>query len=79
LIDDVENAVSEIIGHPKACKLISKNLRRKLLNRFPYGLIYAVEPDRINHGPCPLQAPTGILALQTCIKPDNFHTEELES
>lgn len=47
LIDDVENAVSEILGHPKACKLISKNLRRKVLSRFPYGLIYTVEPDRI--------------------------------
>ncbi|MBI5483466.1 MAG: type II toxin-antitoxin system RelE/ParE family toxin [Deltaproteobacteria bacterium] len=47
LIDDVEKAVSEIVVHPNACGRVSKNLRRKVLNRFPYGLIYAVETDRI--------------------------------
>lgn len=47
LIVDVEKAVSEILGHPKGYKLISKNLRRKVLSRFPYSLIYAVELDRI--------------------------------
>ena len=47
LIDDVEKAVFEILGHPNACKYVSKHLRRKVLRRFPYGLIYAVEPDRI--------------------------------
>jgi plasmid stabilization system protein ParE len=47
LVNDVEKAVSEILSHPKACKLISKNLRCKVLNRFPYSLLYSVETDRI--------------------------------
>ncbi|TWJ17548.1 type II toxin-antitoxin system RelE/ParE family toxin [Geobacter argillaceus] len=47
LIDDVEKTASEILAHPKACKLISKNLRRKVLRRFPYSLIYVVETDRV--------------------------------
>lgn len=47
LIDDVEEAVSAILAHPKTCKLISKNLRRKVLRRFPYGVIYTVESDRV--------------------------------
>ena len=47
LIDDVEKGVEEILDHPEACERVSKKMRRKVLNRFPYGLIYAVEPDRI--------------------------------
>jgi toxin ParE1/3/4 len=47
LIDDVEACVNEILEHPSACERVSKKLRRKVLSRFPYGLIYAVESDRI--------------------------------
>lgn len=47
LIDDVENGVREILEHPNACERVSKSLRRKLLNRFPYGLIYTVETNHI--------------------------------
>ena len=47
LIDDVEKAASEILEHPNACERVSKNLRRKVIKRFPYSLIYAVETDRI--------------------------------
>jgi plasmid stabilization system protein ParE len=47
LIDDVEKGVGEILEHPNACERVSKNLKRKVLNRFPYSLIYAVEKDRI--------------------------------
>lgn len=47
LLNDVENCVYEILAHPNACERVSKQLRRKVLSRFPYGLIYAVEPDRI--------------------------------
>lgn len=47
LIDDVEKTVREIVVHPNASGRVSKHLRRKVLNRFPYGLIYAVETDQI--------------------------------
>jgi len=47
LIDDVESCVNEILEHPGACERVSKKLRRKVLSRFPYGLIYAIEQDRI--------------------------------
>lgn len=47
LIDDVEKGVKEILEHPNACERVSKNLRRKVLSRFPYGLMYTVETDRI--------------------------------
>ncbi len=47
LIDDVEKSVREILEHPNACERVSKNLRRKVLKRFPYGLIYAVGTNHI--------------------------------
>jgi plasmid stabilization system protein ParE len=45
--DDVEQGLRFILEHPESCKKVSNNLRRKVLNRFPYSLIYAVEMDRI--------------------------------
>jgi toxin ParE1/3/4 len=47
LIDDVEKGVREILEHPNACERVSKNLRCKVLNRFPFGLIYAVDTNHI--------------------------------
>jgi len=46
-LDAVEAAVSEILEYPKACPLLGDHVRRKLLSRFPYGVIFAVEEDRI--------------------------------
>jgi plasmid stabilization system protein ParE len=45
--DDVEKSLISVSEHPESCEQVSKNLRRKVLSRFPYSLIYAVEPDRI--------------------------------
>jgi len=46
-IDDVERCIEEITENPKAFGRVSKKLRRKLVSRFPYSLIYAVEQDSI--------------------------------
>jgi toxin ParE1/3/4 len=45
--DDVENSLLFVTEHPESCEQVSNNLRRKVLSRFPYSLIYAVETDRI--------------------------------
>ena len=47
LVDDVELASQEIQKTPFAYPHVSSDLRRKILDRFPYGLIYAIESDRI--------------------------------
>lgn len=47
LIGDVEKGVCEILEHPNAGERVSKHLRRKVISRFPYSLIYAVETGRI--------------------------------
>ena len=46
-IDEVEQGADTIAEHPEAYEKVSDNLRRKVLAKFPYSLIYAVEPDRI--------------------------------
>jgi hypothetical protein len=49
--DEFLNAVQRAVGflkeHPEGAPVVSGTLRRKLLDRFPYGLIYAVEGDGI--------------------------------
>jgi len=43
----VEAAVTHIRAHPKASPIIIKDIRRKVLRRFPYSIIYSIKPDRI--------------------------------
>lgn len=46
-LDEVEAAISLILTHPKTGSLITKEDRRILLSRFPYGLIYDVSNEII--------------------------------
>jgi len=43
----VEAAVESISRRPDAWPLIRENLRRRLLRRFPYSLIYRVDAQRV--------------------------------
>ncbi len=47
LLDEIERALSQISAHPEACQRVGNRVRRKLLWRFPYRLIYAIYSDRI--------------------------------
>jgi hypothetical protein len=44
---DVDLTLSKIVAYPSAWQLVSKDVRRCLLRRFPYGVMYAIEPDAI--------------------------------
>lgn len=44
---EVQRAENQIIANPNAAPKIRGDIRRKLLRRFPYALMYANEPDRI--------------------------------
>lgn len=46
-LSTVEAAVSHIREHPEASPLIMQDVRRKVLKRFPYSVIYSIKPDRI--------------------------------
>ena len=46
-LDDVQRAVNRLSAYPYAGESIDSNLRRALLHRFPFSLIYAIEVDSI--------------------------------
>jgi len=46
-LDDVQRAINRLLDVPRAGEPIDSDLRRTLLNRFPFSLIYAIEPDSI--------------------------------
>lgn len=47
LIDEVDRAIHRMAIYPESCQLMGDGLRRALINRFPYGLWYAVEKDEL--------------------------------
>ena len=44
---DIEAAIEQIRSNPEGFELIGTEVRHKLLRRFPYSLMYAIEPDRL--------------------------------
>lgn len=46
-LNAIEHAFGEIVRHPQLWRKIKGRFRRFVLRRFPYGVIYAVEGERI--------------------------------
>lgn len=46
-LDAVEDAVDKVLENPEAYQLVGDEVRHKLLIRFPYSILYVIEPDRI--------------------------------
>ncbi len=44
-LDELDKAIRRIVVYPDSCAEISSGLRRCLLNRFPFGLIYGKDQD----------------------------------
>lgn len=44
---EVEQAAAAIALHPKAAPKIKQNIRRRLLKRFPFGILYVATVDEI--------------------------------
>ena len=45
VLDDAEKCASDVATHPRAGRVILGMVRRRLLRRFPYALIYKISPD----------------------------------
>ena len=45
---EVGEAVRNILSYPNAWPTLEGDIRRCLVNRFPYGILYSIEPDRIH-------------------------------
>ncbi|ULA63749.1 MAG: hypothetical protein LZF86_110448 [Nitrospira sp.] len=46
-LDEVERCTHAIVNFPEAAPLITGTIRRRLVLRFPYALLYSVKPDRV--------------------------------
>ncbi len=46
-LDDVQQAIDRLCEYPQAGKTVASSLRRMLLHRFPFSIIYSVETDVI--------------------------------
>jgi plasmid stabilization system protein ParE len=47
LVVEVAEAAEELRENPESWQLVATEVRRRVLRRFPYSLLYVVEPDRI--------------------------------
>jgi len=47
LLDDVQRVVDRLREHPYLGHVVDRDLRKILLHRFPFSLIYSVETDAI--------------------------------
>ncbi|MDF0674871.1 MAG: type II toxin-antitoxin system RelE/ParE family toxin [Nitrospira sp.] len=46
-LSEVERTVAAILVHPEAAPKVKKDIRRRLLKRFPFGILYAVAADEV--------------------------------
>ncbi|HVQ36418.1 MAG TPA: type II toxin-antitoxin system RelE/ParE family toxin [Pyrinomonadaceae bacterium] len=46
-LDDVQQAIDRVCEYPQAGEVIASDLRRVLLHRFPFSIIYSVETNLI--------------------------------
>ena len=46
-LSEVEHTIREIREYPEAAPIILKSVRKKLLRRFPYGVMYSVVNDTV--------------------------------
>ena len=44
---ELDDSIEQVVANPEAFQLVSREIRRKPLRRFPYSLLYVIEADRI--------------------------------
>lgn len=47
LLAEVERTIAAIAVHPKAAPKVAQDIRRRLLKRFPFGILYVATTDEI--------------------------------
>ena len=46
-LDEVQRSIEALSSNPRTAPVIKVGIRRRLLKRFPFGILYAVEQDTI--------------------------------
>jgi plasmid stabilization system protein ParE len=60
-LDDIQHAIDTAREHPHLGVGVAHGIRRMLVRRFPFSVIYAVEPDQVVWWRCTSTAAAGIL------------------
>jgi plasmid stabilization system protein ParE len=47
LLDELRRTYQRIREGPEVYRVLRKGIRRAILNRFPYGVYFVIEPDRL--------------------------------
>ena len=46
-LDELERTIDRIVDHPEAGPLVEETVRRRLVPRFPYAVLYSVREDEV--------------------------------
>lgn len=46
-LNKIDSAIHDISCNPERWPILRFNVRRRLIHRFPYGLLYQVDPDEV--------------------------------
>lgn len=46
-VNAIDSGIDEILAYPKAWRIVEDDVRRYLIKRFPFGIYYCIEGDRI--------------------------------
>jgi len=46
-LNEVEQTIASILAHPRPGPTISPNIRRRIVRRFPFGVLYAIHGNKI--------------------------------
>jgi plasmid stabilization system protein ParE len=47
-LDEVERAINQVRENPEAAPLVNRLVRRKLVRRFPYSIMYSVQSNSVH-------------------------------
>ena len=62
-LDDFEHAIEVMVSHPEIAPILQGRVRRKVLRKFPYCIIYSIVGDEIRYLiSLPSTSPTVLLA-----------------
>ena len=46
-IESIETGIEQILENPEAWQIVKEDMRRHLVNRFPFGIYYCIEEETI--------------------------------
>jgi plasmid stabilization system protein ParE len=45
-LNEVQRTITSILAHPQSGPTLSQNIRRRIVRRFPFGVLYAIDDEK---------------------------------